>query len=124
MSAEAGDECVRVVRQPKDAMNFSRIDMVARKPRGTTLIVVNGWSYDSREFLGGGGNGDVNLDAAVVGLTQCPSNDHVRSGSVVIRHEQTLALHRPAKVSKLISHVCDAKVAKIVGGVRIMNPCQ
>ena len=33
--------------------------MVARKPRGTTLIVVNGWSYDSREFLGGGGNGDV-----------------------------------------------------------------
>jgi len=33
--------------------------MVGKKSGGTTLIVVNGWTYDSRKSLGSGGNGDV-----------------------------------------------------------------
>ncbi len=33
--------------------------MAGNKSGGTTLIVVNGWTYDSRKSLGSGGNGDV-----------------------------------------------------------------
>src|SRR4051812_32930428 len=38
----------------------------------------------------------INLDAAMDGFTQCPSHDYVCSGSVVIGHEQTIAIHRQA----------------------------
>jgi hypothetical protein len=63
------------------------------------------------------------LDVTVAGLTQGPSYDHVRSGPVVICHEQSLPFQQPPTPDQLICDIEDIHVTEKLSGVWVMDAC-
>lgn len=52
---------------------------------------------------------------------RCPSDDHVRCGSVVIRHEQFFTAYRPAVLCEFSGYVVYSGSIKNVGGIWMVN---